>query len=57
MLIFDLCHYNDIYIYIVVKGDITVEGAHNRDRKNRSLAFKNNAPCIFCISKINGVLI
>ena len=25
--------------------------------KNRSLAFKNNAPSISCISKINGVLI
>ena len=49
------CGYSDAYI--VVTGDITVEGANNRDRKNRSLASKNNAPFISCISKINGVLI
>ena len=55
MLKSDLCVYNDAYI--VVRGDITVEGAHSRDRKNRSSAFKNNAPFISCISKINGVLI
>ena len=50
----DLRDYSDPDI--VVTGDITVEGAHNKNRKNRSLAFKNNAPFIFCISKINGVL-
>ena len=55
MLRSDLCDYSDIYI--VVTGDLTVEGAHNRDRKDRSLAFKNNAPFISWISKINGVLI
>ena len=43
--------------YIVVKGTITVEGAINRDGKNTSLAFKNNASFIRCISKINSVLI
>ena len=31
MLRSDLCDYSDAYI--IVKGDITVEGAHNRDRK------------------------
>ena len=51
----DLRDYNDAYI--VVKGDITVDRRHNRDRKNRSLALKNNAPFISCISKLNGVLI
>ena len=50
-----MCDYSDAYI--VVTGDITVKGPENRDRKNRSLAFKNNAPFISCISKINGVLI
>ena len=50
----DLCDYSNAYI--VVKGTITVEGANNRDRKNKSLAFKNNAPFISCISKINSVL-
>ena len=46
----DLCDYSDAYI--VVKGDITVEGENNRvEKKNRPLAFKNNAPFISCISK------
>ena len=51
MLRSDLC---DAYI---VAGDISVEGANNRDGKNWSLSFKNSAPFISCISKINGVLI
>ena len=59
MLRSDLCDYSDAYIN--VKEDITVratDGANNiRDKKNRPLAFKNNAPFISCISKINGVLI
>ena len=59
MLRSDLCDYNDAYI--VVKGIITVsatDGANNiRDKTNRPLAFKNNAPFISCIPKINGVLI
>ena len=50
-----LCDYNDAYI--VVKGVVTVEGAINRNKKTRPLAFKNNAPFISCISKINDVLI
>ena len=50
MLQSDLCDYSDAYI--VVKGTITVTGANNRDRKNRSLAFKNNLPFISCISKM-----
>ena len=55
MLRSDLCDYSDAYI--VFKGDITVDGANNRDEKRRPLEFKNNAPFISCISKINGVLI
>ena len=55
MLQSDLCDYSDAFI--VVKGTITVEGANNRNRENRSLAFKNNAPITNCISKINNVLI
>ena len=55
MLRSDLCDYSNAYID--VKRDNTVEGANNRDNKNRSLPFKNNAPFISCISKINGVLI
>ena len=55
MLRSDLCDYNDVYI--LVKGVATVEGTNNRNKKSRPLAFKNNAPFISCISKINGVLI
>ena len=43
--------------YIVVKGTITVTGTTNRSRKNRPLPFKNNAPFISCISKVNNTLI
>ena len=42
--------------YIVVKGDITVTDPDNAKR-NKAVAFKNNAPFINCISKINGVQI
>ena len=55
MLRSDLCDFSDAYI--VVKGTITVTGTNNRSRKNRPLAFKNNAPFISCISKINNTLI
>ena len=44
-------------MYIVVKGTITVTGTNNKSRKNRALAFKNNAPFISCISKIYNTLI
>ena len=52
MLISDLCDFSDEYI--VVKGEITVAGGKNSSRKNRSLAFRNKAPFISCISKINN---
>ena len=55
MLRSDLCDFSDAYI--VVKATITVTGINNRSRKNRPLAFKNNAPFISCISKINNMLI
>ena len=54
MLRSDLCDYSDAYI--VVKGTITVVRPNNAKR-NKSVAFKNNAPFINCISKINGVQI
>ena len=47
MLISDLCDYSDAYI--VVKGTITAEGAENRDKYNRNLVLKYNAPFISCI--------
>ena len=43
-------------VYIVVKGTITVTNPNNAKR-NKAVTFKNNAPFINCISKINGVKI
>ena len=47
--------------YILVNGTITVKaaaGANNiRDRKNRKLILKNNAPFVSCITRVNGELI
>ena len=54
MLRSDLCDFSDAYI--VVKGDITVTNPNNAKR-NKAVAFKNNAPFINCISTINGVKI
>ena len=42
MLWSDLCDYSDAYI--VVEGTITVTDAVENDRKNKTLALKNNAP-------------
>ena len=42
MLRSDLCDYSDAYI--VVEGTITVTDAVENDRKNKTLALKNNAP-------------
>ena len=39
-----------------MKGTITVVRPNNAKR-NKATAFKNNAPFINCISKINGVKI
>ena len=41
-------------MYIVVKGDITLEGDNDANKRNKHLAFKDNVPFINCISKING---
>ena len=62
MLRSNLCDYSDAYI--LVKGTVTVTalGANNsanniRDKKNRPLILKNNAPFVSCITRINGKLI
>ena len=55
MLRSSLCDYSDAYI--LVKGTITVTGNHPRDRQNRPLTLKNNAPFVSCITRINGKLI
>ena len=54
MLRSDLCDFSDAYT--VVKVDIIVTDSDNAKR-NKSVAFKDNAPFINCISKINGVKI
>ena len=54
MLRSDLCDYTDAYI--IVKGTITVVRP-NAAKKNKSVAFKKNAPFINCTSKINGAKI
>ena len=54
MLRSDLYDYSDTYI--VVKRAITVVRPDNAKR-NKATAFKNNAPFINCISKINGIKI
>ena len=54
MLRSDLYDFSDAYIF--VKGTITVVRPDNVKR-NKATAFKNNAPLINCISKINGIKI
>ena len=57
MLRSDLCDYSDAYI--LVKGTITVtaprvnNNANNiRDKRNRPLILKNNAPFVSCITRV-----
>ena len=62
MLRSNLCDYSDPYI--LVKGTITVtapganKNANNiRDKRNRPVILKNNAPFISCIARINEELV
>ena len=50
MLKSDLCDFSDVYI--IVKRTITVDN----NAYDKKLAFKNNAPFLSCISKINNTL-
>ena len=61
MLRSNLCDYSNAFI--LVKGTITVTGPGDnnigdniRDKKNRSLILKDNAPFFSCITRINGEL-
>ena len=54
MLRSDLCDFSDAYI--VVKGTITVTNPDN-NAYDKKLTFKNNAPFVSCISKINDILV
>ena len=62
MLRSNLCDYSDAYI--LVKGKIVVmsPGVNNdvnniRDKRNRPVILKNNAPFVSCITRNNGELI
>ena len=55
MLRADRCDYSNAYI--VVNGTITLGGDADGNKRDKNLAFENNAPFINCISKINGVKI
>ena len=55
MLRSNLCDYSDAYI--LVKGTFLVAGNNLRDRQNKPLILKNNAPFVSCITRINGELI
>ena len=55
MLRLDLCDYADAYI--LVNGTITVAGNQPRDRQNKPVILKNNAPFVSSITRINGELI
>ena len=55
MLRSDLCNVSDAYL--VMEGDITLKGENDVNKQNKSLVFKNNAPFINGILKVNGVQI
>ena len=62
MLRSNLCDYSDAYILVKATITVTVLGTNNganniRDKKNRPLILKNNAPFVSCIARINGELI
>ena len=57
MLRSDLCDYADAYILVNGTTTVTSQGNVIRDKKNRPLILKNNAPLISCITKINNELI
>ena len=62
MLRSNLCDYSDAYILVKGKIMVAAPGANNganniRDKRNRTLILKNNAPFVSCITRINGELI
>ena len=52
---------DQIYAILVMRillwKEITLEGTNNANKRNKNLAFKNNASFINCITKINGIKI
>ena len=62
MLRSNLCDYSDAYILVKGKIVVTVPGVNNnanniRDKRNRPVILKNNAPFVSRITRINGELI
>ena len=62
MLRSNLCDYSDAYILVKGTTTVTAPGVNNnanniRDKRNRPLILKNNAPLVSCITRINGKLI
>ena len=55
MLRSDLCDYSEAYVWI--KGDVTATDPIPNLIFNDYFAFKNNAPFISCVSKINNKLV
>ena len=57
MLRSDLCDYADAYILVNGTITVTADGDNNnanniRDKRNRPLILKNNAPFVSCITKL-----
>ena len=62
MLRSNLCDYSEAYILVKGAVIVTTPGVNNnanniRDKRNRPLILKNNAPFVSCITRINGELI
>ena len=62
MLRSNLCDYSDAYILVKGTSTDTAPGVNNnanniRDKINRPLILKSNAPFVSCITRINGELI
>ena len=62
MLRSNLCDYSDAYILVKGKIVVTAPGVNNdanniRDKRNRPVILKNNAPFVSCVTRINGELI
>ena len=62
MLRSSLCDYSDDYILVKGTNTVTPPGVNNdanniRDKRNRPVILKNNAPFVSCITRINGELI
>ena len=62
MLRSNLCDNSDTYILVKATITVTAPGVNNnanniRDKRNRPVILKNNAPFVSCITRINGELI